>query len=77
MTRQFIDNDLITWEVHASTGQFSLPADGRLVFLCVTDRDLRPRSIGYEGDLVETEAALLNLSDAQLRELLERSREIK
>lgn len=77
MTRQFIDNDLITWEVHASTGPFSLPADGRLVFLCVTDPDLRPRSIRYEGDLVDTGAAVLNLSDAQLRELLESSREIK
>ena len=35
MSRQFIDDDLITWEVHSSTGRFSLPQDGRLVFLCV------------------------------------------
>ena len=76
MNRQFIDKDLILWEVHSSTGQFSLPDDGRLVFLCVTDRERRPRSIPMEGDLVDSAAAVESLTDAELRELLERSREL-
>ena len=76
MSRQFIDDDLITWEVHSSTGRFSLPQDGRLVFLCVTDPERRPRSTTVSGDLVEAEAAVETLSDGRLRELLAASREL-
>ncbi|HEX6926409.1 MAG TPA: hypothetical protein VF167_13390 [Longimicrobiaceae bacterium] len=77
MARQFIDNDLVLWEVYASTGQFGLPTTGQLVFLCATDRTRRPRTVRYQGDLVEAEAALMELSDQQLRELLAKSQEIK
>ena len=76
MSRQFIDDDLITWEVHSSTGRFSLPQDGRLVFLCVTDPQRRPRATWIEGDLVEAEAAVASLSDGRLRQLLAASREL-
>lgn len=76
MSRQFIDSDLVTWEVHSSTGQFSLPDDGRLVFLCVTDRARRPRSVRLEEDVVDLEAALEELSEGELRALLARSREL-
>jgi hypothetical protein len=70
MSRQFIDDDLTLWEVHASTGQFSLPDHGRLVFLCVTDPQRRPRSVRYQGGLVESEAAVESLPDEELRALL-------
>lgn len=76
MTREFIDDDLILWEVYSSTGEFSLPDEGRLVFLCATDRERRPRTVRYEGDLVEAQSAVAELSDEQLRELLARSRNI-
>jgi hypothetical protein len=70
MSRQFIDDDLILWEVYSSTGQYSLPGAGRLVFLCVTDRERRPRSVRYAGDLVDSAAAVERLPDEELRTLL-------
>ena len=76
MPRQFIDEDLITWEVHSSTGRFSLPEDGRLVFLCTTDPLRRPRYVPFAGDVAEAEAAVVDISDGKLRELLRQSREI-
>ena len=76
MSRQFIDEDLITWEVHSSTGRFSLPQDGRLVFLCVTDPERRPRTTYLEGDLVDAEALLADASDSRLRKLLAESSEL-
>ena len=76
MSRQFIDDDLTLWEVHASSGRYSLPDQGRLVFLCVTDRDRRPRSVRYQGDLVDSEAAVGSLPDEQLRALLAGSEEL-
>ena len=76
MTREFIDNDLILWEVYPSTGQYSLPDDARLVFLCVTERERRPRTLRLSEDVVEAGAAVEELSDNQLRELLARSGEI-
>jgi hypothetical protein len=76
MSRQFIDDDLITWEVHSSTGRFSLPQDGRLVFLCVTDPERRPRTTRIEGDLVDAEVVLAEAGDSRLRQLLAESREL-
>ena len=76
MSRQFIDDDLITWEVHSSTGRFSLPEDGRIVFLCVTDPARRPRTTYLEGDVVDAEALLASASDSRLRNLLTESSEL-
>ena len=76
MSRQFIDDDLITWEVHSSTGRFSLPQDGRLVFLCVTQPERRPRTTHLESDLADAEGLLADASDARLRRLLTESREL-
>ena len=76
MRREFIDEDLITWEVHSSTGRFSLPEDGRLVFLCTTDPLRRPRYVPFAGDVAEAEAALGEIGDGRLRELLRQSREL-
>ena len=73
MTRQFIDDELLTWSVHASTGQNSLPDGGRLVFLCVTDRNRRPRVARHGDDLVQAGAAADELGDEELRALLSRS----
>ena len=76
MSRQFIDDDLVQWEVFPSTGLFSLPDDGRLVFLCQSDRERRPRQITTDRDVVDASALLEEVPDSQLRELLSRSREI-
>jgi hypothetical protein len=76
MSRLFIDDELISWEAYASTGRFSLPDDGRLVFLCVTQPNRRPRTILIPGDAVAAGAAIDSVSDQRLRELLARSREL-
>ena len=76
MSRQFIDEDLVQWEVFSSTGRFSLPDDGRLVFLCLSDRERRPRQVRTDRDVADAGGLVEELPDAQLRELLSRSREI-
>lgn len=76
MSRQFIDDDLINWEVFASTGRFSLPDDGKLVFVCLTDPDRRPRAIAFDAGAADTGAAVESLPDQRLRDLLERSRQL-
>lgn len=77
MSRQFIDDDLISWEVYSSTGRFSLPDHGRLVFLCITQPDRRPRTQVLEGDAADADAAVGSMSDERLRELLASSRELR
>ena len=72
----FIDADLISWEAYASTGRFSLPDDGRIVFLCVTQPNRRPRTVLIPGDAVAAGAAVDSVSDQRLRELLAGSREL-
>ena len=77
MRREFIDEELITWEVHSSTGRFGLPEDGRLVFLCTTDPLRRPRVAPFAGDVADAEAALTRVNDGELRALLRGSRELR
>lgn len=77
MARQFIDKNLVLWQVHSSTGRFGLPEGGRLVFLCISDREQPPRSVPFNGDLLEAEAAMMELTDEELRELLERATEMR
>ena len=77
MARQFIDDDLISWEAHSSTGPFSLPEGGRLVFLCVTQPERRPRAVVVPGDAVDAEAAIESVSDDRLRQLLASSHELR
>lgn len=74
--RRFIDADLITWTVHASTGLNSLPDGGRLIFLDTTDPDRRPRAVLFGKNLVDAEASVRSLADEELRALLSQSREL-
>ena len=74
--RRFIDNDLITWTVHASTGLNSLPEGGRLIFVDTTDPVRRPRAVLFGGHFVDVEAAVRSLGDDELRDLLSRSTEL-
>ena len=77
MRREFIDEDLLTWEVHSSTGRFGLPEGGRLVFLCTTDPLRRPRYVPFAGDVAEAEAAVADLDDDRLRALLRESHQLQ
>jgi len=77
LARQFIDRDLELWQVHTSTGRFGLAESGRLVFLCVSDRERAPRTVSIKGDLRAAEAAAAELSDEELRDLLERAAELR
>jgi hypothetical protein len=76
MSRQIIDNDLVSWEVTSSTGRFSLPDAASIVFVCLTHPERRPRTVRLQGDTVEAEATLANAGDQRLRELLAASREL-
>lgn len=76
MSREFIDDDLITWEVFSSSGRYGLPDDGRLVFLCITHPERRPRTAPIPGDAVDAEAATETLGDDRLRQLLRSSIEL-
>lgn len=77
MARQFIDKNLVLWQVHSSTGRFGLPDGGRLIFFCVSDRERPPRSVSFDGDMLAAEAAMMELTDEELRELLDRAEEMR
>lgn len=77
MARQFIDKNLVLWQVYPSTGRFGLPEGGRLIFLCISDRERAPRSVPFDGDMLAAEAAMMELTDEELRDLLERAREMR
>ena len=45
MSRTFQDENFLVWEVYPSGAKFGASEDPFLVFHCITDRGLRPRSV--------------------------------
>jgi len=74
MSRVFVDDDLLSWEVFASGGPFGLPERPKIVFHCLTEPNRRAQFVVHEGDQADAEQAVYELPDDGLRELLARSR---
>ena len=74
MSHTFTDENLLTWEAYASTGNFGLAIEPRIVFNCLSDPSLAPRYVERRGDESDAEEQVQELSDQQLRALLRDAR---
>jgi hypothetical protein len=74
MSRIFVDDGLLSWEVFASAGPFGLPERPKIVFHCLSEPNRRAQFVVHEGDQADAEQAVVDLTDDGLRELLGRSR---
>jgi hypothetical protein len=70
MSRTFVDENLLSWEVYASGGKFGLPDDPKVVFHCLSDRSQRARFVRYGDDNAQAEQAIHAFPDDKLREML-------
>lgn len=61
------------WEAYATTGDFGFSRPARIVFRCLTDPDERARTVVIDGDKSDAEARVKELSEAELKTLLEAS----
>lgn len=77
MENTFTDEDLLTWEAFASTGDFGFPEHSRLIFRCVTDPSRRARSLSREGDKKDVERTIRDADTAELKRLWEAARELR
>jgi len=75
LSRQFMDNGMIRWEAYVSGGQPNTAAAARIYFVCLEDPFKRPRWVPHESrSVAEATRVLARMSDADLLELLGRSR---
>lgn len=76
MSRKFQDENFLVWEVYPSASRFGLADRPSLIFNCLTDRQLRPRILGFDGDEAGAERSIDGATREDLLTLLHRSREI-
>ena len=71
MSRTITADNFLAWEVYLSGGQPDSVEAARIFFYCL-DAPMNPaRFIRHEsGNVAQAEAALIDMSDEQLRELL-------
>lgn len=72
--RSIRDPSFQSWEAYATTGNFGFPSPARIMFRCRTDPEERPREVVIEGDKSDAEARVRELSEEELRSLLEGAR---
>jgi hypothetical protein len=73
VSRVISDNDLLSWEVFSSGGNFGLPDRPKIIFHCLSDPDRRSRYIRHEGDSATAERSVQTLPDDALQQLLRES----
>jgi hypothetical protein len=69
MSRVFLDEELESWEVYASGGEYGKPERPKIVFFCRTRPSLRARYLRHPGDNAEAAALVWQASDERLREM--------
>ncbi len=77
MSHTFTDENLLTWEAFASSGNFGLAIKPRIVFNCLSDPSLTPRYVERPGDEADAEEQVHELGEQQLRDLLHKSRPLE
>jgi hypothetical protein len=70
MSHTFTDENLLTWEAYASSGNFGLAVRPRIVFNCLSDTSLTPRFVERPGDEADAEEQVHEFSEEQLRAML-------
>lgn len=74
MRRTFYDDDFMEWEAYVSGGEMEGKAAARIYFLCLTAPSRRARFVTDDsGNPAVAQRKLLDMSDEQLKELLEDS----
>jgi hypothetical protein len=76
MSRTFQDENFLVWEAYPSAAKFGFSQDPFLVFQCITDRGLRPRSLQVTGDAADAERLVVRASPAELLALLRQSKTV-
>ena len=77
MSHTFTDENLLTWEAFASSGNFGLATRPRIVFNCLSDPDTPPRYLERPGDAADAEEQVIEYDAAQLRQMLRDSRPLE
>lgn len=77
MSRKFQDENFLVWEAYPSAGRFGFSEHPFVIFHCLTDRKIRPRSLRLGHDNAEAERAVVQASPRQLTEWLASSEEIR
>ena len=77
MSHTFTDENLLTWEAFASSGNFGLAIKPRIVFNCLSDPSRAPRYVERPGDEADAEEQVHEFSEQQLRDLLDKSRPLE
>ena len=73
MSHTFTDENLLTWEAFASSGNFGLATRPRIVFNCLSDPDTPPRFLERPGDEADAEEQVITFDEQQLRQMLSQS----
>jgi hypothetical protein len=76
MSHTFTDENLLTWEAFASSGNFGMAVRPRIVFNCLSDPSRPPRYVERPGDEADAEEQVIEYDEKQLREMLSTSREL-
>ena len=74
MSHTFTDENLLTWEAFASSGNFGLATRPRIVFNCLSDPGTPPRYVERPGDEADAEEQVAEYDEKQLRQMLRDSR---
>lgn len=77
MSQTFTDENLITWEAFASSGNFGFAERPRVVFNCLSDPQTPPRYVERPGDEATAEGQVMEYDEQQLREMLAQSRPLE
>lgn len=77
MSRLFTDDSLLTWEAYPSGGPFGLPDSPKIVFNCLSDPDRRARFVEHPGDDADAQRVVQEVSDAELKRMLEGAAELE
>ena len=76
MARSFQDANFLVWQAFATTGKHGFDENPNIVFQCITTPDVRPRIFALDGIEAEAQARVMNATDAELGEMLARSKEL-
>jgi hypothetical protein len=74
MSHTFTDENLLTWEAFASSGNFGLATRPRIVFNCLSEPDIPPRYLERSGNAADAEEQVIELDEQQLRRMLREAR---
>lgn len=71
MSRMVMDGEFRTWEVFVNTGEYGFSTPPRIVFRCVSDRDVVSCVVPFDGEPNEALALVASGAAAELLALLE------